>query len=283
MERGGGRRREGTIVSNEGDIEVEVLWISRLLVSHRSTQWRQPQKGNDKTRVYGYILISKIGARRRPRTPETFNGTVIQKRPSQWIENDRGLAHDNRFMALKHQLLAALPAHICDALSKILSSERRIPVEAANTGFYQKGNRFSLSSPMAIAALLCLHARQDLHSSHLQSKMYQKQPLQAIPVAERLKKREEYFTKDEAIPLMIKSGDIEGLKWLFQKGWPMSYKGITYAYILYNILHLQRREKRAWGRGRWMTMRHARLLCRFPLSSSLLVFLFFIIFYDKII
>lgn len=56
-------------------------------------------------------------------------------------------------------------------------------------------------------------------------KMLTKKITQPIPVAERLKKREEYYTVDEAIPLMIKSGDIEGLKWLFQKGWPMSYKG----------------------------------------------------------
>lgn len=55
--------------------------------------------------------------------------------------------------------------------------------------------------------------------------MNNKKAVQPIPVAERLTRREEYYTKDEAIPLMIKSGDIEGLKWLFSKGWPMSYKG----------------------------------------------------------
>jgi len=42
--------------------------------------------------------------------------------------------------------------------------------------------------------------------------------------AERLQTRESYFTSDESIALMIKSGDIEGLRWLFQKGWPMNYR-----------------------------------------------------------
>lgn len=43
--------------------------------------------------------------------------------------------------------------------------------------------------------------------------------------AERLQEREAFYCEDDALALMIKSGDVEGLKWMFQKGFPMNYHG----------------------------------------------------------
>ena len=53
--------------------------------------------------------------------------------------------------------------------------------------------------------------------------------------AERLEQREDFYCEDESLALMIKSGDIEGLKWSFQKGWPMNYKGADFLLIVVDV------------------------------------------------
>jgi len=37
-------------------------------------------------------------------------------------------------------------------------------------------------------------------------------------------KRDEYSYTDDALPLLVKSGDFEGIKWMFEKGFPMNWK-----------------------------------------------------------
>eukprot|EP01125_Pyxidicula_operculata_P022159 TRINITY_DN8923_c0_g1_i1.p1 TRINITY_DN8923_c0_g1~~TRINITY_DN8923_c0_g1_i1.p1 ORF type:complete len:176 (+),score=37.14 TRINITY_DN8923_c0_g1_i1:42-530(+) len=44
--------------------------------------------------------------------------------------------------------------------------------------------------------------------------------------AQRLSERENYYTEYDALPLMIKSGDFEGIQWMYEKGFPINFKVI---------------------------------------------------------
>eukprot|EP01123_Difflugia_compressa_P007908 TRINITY_DN2233_c0_g1_i1.p1 TRINITY_DN2233_c0_g1~~TRINITY_DN2233_c0_g1_i1.p1 ORF type:complete len:165 (+),score=32.20 TRINITY_DN2233_c0_g1_i1:51-545(+) len=42
--------------------------------------------------------------------------------------------------------------------------------------------------------------------------------------AQRLQKRDLYYSEDNALPLAVGSGDLEGVKWMIEKGFPLNYK-----------------------------------------------------------
>jgi len=56
--------------------------------------------------------------------------------------------------------------------------------------------------------------------------------------AQRLERRDAYFSEDNALPLMVTSGDIDGLKWMLDKGFPLNYKIQDHAGMCHEVWDL---------------------------------------------